>query len=331
LATNYPAALDVYTRPLAADPMDNPSHSGVHDNSFDAIEAIEAKVGIAASTPVANSVLAGTAAGNSSWSSGPRLSSVADAGGTDRISISTVSPHITITCNQRITGQLDMSMAFSGTVTAINVSPTISITATWTGIQVSPTITITSGTPACYGLTGVASIRGASGGSNYIARGLNFQAIAQAFNVTTAFSELSAIYARANAAGVAGAGILTVTTAYGVQVHVDAQVLSGGVPTITTGYGVFIADPLINAGGFLVNWCGLRIENTTDPTTTNYLVEVGPATPYFRVMGNFTAAANQTPIYISEGVTPTLRQLKTVASDASGHVLPAGTLVAILV
>lgn len=72
MATNFPTSLDAY-----ADVANGPGNTifAAHVNDpHDAIEAIEAKVGIGASTPIANAVFAGTAAGVTSWSTGPTLS-----------------------------------------------------------------------------------------------------------------------------------------------------------------------------------------------------------------------------------------------------------------
>jgi len=46
MATNFPAGLDVLTNPQPGDALNNPSHSAQHHNANDAIEALEAKVGI---------------------------------------------------------------------------------------------------------------------------------------------------------------------------------------------------------------------------------------------------------------------------------------------
>jgi hypothetical protein len=46
MATNFPASLDVLTNPNPGDALNNPSHSAQHHNSNDAIEALEAKVGV---------------------------------------------------------------------------------------------------------------------------------------------------------------------------------------------------------------------------------------------------------------------------------------------
>lgn len=67
MSTNYPVAADSYTRPGASDVMNSPGHAAQHDNAYDAIEAIEAKLGIGSSTPVADRFLVGTAVGTSAW------------------------------------------------------------------------------------------------------------------------------------------------------------------------------------------------------------------------------------------------------------------------
>lgn len=50
MATNYPNNLDTLTNPTPTSPVTNPSHSAQHANANDAIEAIEAYVGVAGST-----------------------------------------------------------------------------------------------------------------------------------------------------------------------------------------------------------------------------------------------------------------------------------------
>ncbi len=64
---SYPGALDSLTNPLGSDPLSAPSHAGQHGTANDIAEALEAKLGIGSSTPVAGTVLAGTGAGASAW------------------------------------------------------------------------------------------------------------------------------------------------------------------------------------------------------------------------------------------------------------------------
>jgi len=46
VATNFPASLDSLTNPTSSDSLNSPSHSAQHANSNDAIEALQAKVGV---------------------------------------------------------------------------------------------------------------------------------------------------------------------------------------------------------------------------------------------------------------------------------------------
>jgi hypothetical protein len=50
MAITFPTTLDSLTNPSASDPMTSPSHATQHANANDAIEALEAKVGINSST-----------------------------------------------------------------------------------------------------------------------------------------------------------------------------------------------------------------------------------------------------------------------------------------
>jgi len=46
MATNFPTTLDSLTNPSAGNTLNSPSHSTQHANSNDAIEALQAKVGV---------------------------------------------------------------------------------------------------------------------------------------------------------------------------------------------------------------------------------------------------------------------------------------------
>jgi len=46
VATNFPSSLDTLTNPTSGDSLNSPSHSGQHADANDAIEALQAKVGV---------------------------------------------------------------------------------------------------------------------------------------------------------------------------------------------------------------------------------------------------------------------------------------------
>lgn len=50
MATNFPTGLDALTNPISTDTLNSPSHAGQHTDANDAIEALQAKVGVNGST-----------------------------------------------------------------------------------------------------------------------------------------------------------------------------------------------------------------------------------------------------------------------------------------
>jgi hypothetical protein len=46
MSTNFPTTIDSLTNPLSTDTLDSPSHAGQHADVNDAVEALEAKVGV---------------------------------------------------------------------------------------------------------------------------------------------------------------------------------------------------------------------------------------------------------------------------------------------
>jgi uncharacterized protein GlcG (DUF336 family) len=71
MATNFPTSLDSFFNPTTSNTLDSPSHSGQHSDLNDAVEAVEAKLGIGASpagSASANQVLMALTDGTTAWS-----------------------------------------------------------------------------------------------------------------------------------------------------------------------------------------------------------------------------------------------------------------------
>ncbi len=71
MASNFPTSLDSFTDPTSGSSLASPSHSGQHADLNDAVEKIEAKLGIGsspASSASANAVLIANGSGSTSWS-----------------------------------------------------------------------------------------------------------------------------------------------------------------------------------------------------------------------------------------------------------------------
>jgi hypothetical protein len=64
----FPSAQPVLTNPTTGNNTNSPSHAQQHADANDNIEALCAKLGIGAATPVANRLLTGTGVGTSDWS-----------------------------------------------------------------------------------------------------------------------------------------------------------------------------------------------------------------------------------------------------------------------
>jgi hypothetical protein len=70
MASNYPTSLDNFNNPSATDSLNSPSHSLQHADINDAVEAIEAKLGIGASpagSATAGQVLTAQGGGTAIW------------------------------------------------------------------------------------------------------------------------------------------------------------------------------------------------------------------------------------------------------------------------
>lgn len=91
MATNYPGTLDGTANvgggvePEAVTALDDstsghPTHSGLHQNLGDAVQQLETKVGVGASTPSANQVLACVSGSTSTWSDSPAVANLTLSG-----------------------------------------------------------------------------------------------------------------------------------------------------------------------------------------------------------------------------------------------------------
>jgi hypothetical protein len=85
MPTNFPTSLDTLTNPTSGQNLNSPTHAGQHSDANDAIEAIQAKLGIGASTPTTTGhVLQVTGAGATGYGSVPppvQISAAAAAAG----------------------------------------------------------------------------------------------------------------------------------------------------------------------------------------------------------------------------------------------------------
>jgi len=190
------------------------------------------------------------------------------------------------------------------TAKILAVQEVLTATGTKSGIFVDVGYAGTHGSDALYGLNVTSRYQGTSPGTSAATYGLLF---------SVSYESAQTI---SNAVGVQGylnstaAGSGTWTAAAGLYV---SGAYDGSKPA--TAYGLRIGSGTAPAG--VVTFYGVRVEDSA--ATNPYLLDVGPTTRYFRVIGGAAPAANQTNVYINEGGT--LRQVQWKNPDATGHLV----------
>jgi len=124
-AISYPTSLDSLTNPSGTDSVATVSHSAQHSNANDALEALEAKLGITGSTAVANSFLVGNGSGSSIWSTyatGTNITATGQGlfGSLIAQASSTIIGGLTIAGNSTTTNATSTIGAFTNIATSTN-------------------------------------------------------------------------------------------------------------------------------------------------------------------------------------------------------------------
>lgn len=288
-----------YATPAADDPMDNPSHSKGHRVYDWDTGATDGTVKVSAT----NQML---------------VANIADTGGTTRVTLAASSPHVTFTGNVRLGTTATDTHGINSVPaanTALNISPSISAS-TWYGISIAPSGTLSG---VGMGVRGNATFTIPAGATPAL-YGLNFLALGAAAGANSNASILYGVYAQPGLLCIGSGKSMNITKMAAVVGAYTNLTIIIGTAAITSAYGFYLEGRSMSAAT-VTAFYGLRLEDFTNVSGTNYLIEAGSSTPtassgLFRVMGEFTAAANETPVYISEGGTPTLRQLKTVTESS---------------
>lgn len=122
----------------------------------------------------------------------------------------------------------------------------------------------------------------------------------------------------------------TLTSGAGIRVLRPAYIF-GSRRRADTQYGIVIEDQFCAVGyNVPTTVYGLKIDDISGGTN-RYLLELGPATPYLRLLAGAAPGANLTNLYLAEGAAPTLRRVQWVDPGAGGANLVAGQRVLVLV
>jgi len=292
----------------------------------------------AAHTGFAGTGVANTFAALQTFSAGLQLAAgqtIRDSGGgggTGRILLATASPHLTLTGDVQIDGKVAIQSAVPAAQTMLTISPTFTGVTAWKGVAMAPTLEFASGNSrTAYGLSANASATIANTSSGHSLIGLDFLLSAAAgAGVTAGILEAAAVIGRSFLFPTATTATLNVTALRNYKAPAPAITAGQGFfgAVNITDFAHFYAAPwaLSNASVAVTRARGIHIEDISGTSfATIHLLELGPATPYFRVVGGAAPGANLTNVYVNENGT--LRRVQWKA----GNALVAGDKVMVLV
>lgn len=232
----------------------------------------------------------------------------------NRLKLAAASPNILLTGQTRIDGDVGIN-TFPNPTYGIDINKTATTIAR--GLRAMVYCDSAAGFTTATGVFGFAYHRGAAASGG--AQGLSF----------TGGILAAATGANMTVRGIQ-AGVLTQAGAYTVSYLCGLEVtaaLSGPAP-LQAAYGLNVPDYGQAATPAVYGVC---IADQTQGVLRRCL-EVGPTgSPYFRVLGGWVGVANQTPVYLVEGVGPTLRQVRWMDPGAGGGNFVGGERVMVLV
>ncbi len=260
-----------------------------------------------------------------------RAQYIADTAGNTRITTSAASPHVKLERDVHIYG--------------ISAGPRLRV-----GFTPPAGDTVIEATAhfGAYGIAATVSLFKAS----HIGGGINVgtgSTVTGVFGLPIVFASVGALflniyglsfipYVTAGAGGSTVAQIFGTFTTYGVTSYsgtiadaagcvVRAPAITGTLHSVTLSTGVRIEN--YGNSAYTVDAYGLHILDMTLNTGFQRLMEVGPSTPYLRLVGGGNPAANQTNLYLKEAAN--LRQVRWMDPGAGGANFAGGERVMILV
>ncbi len=233
---------------------------------------------------------------------------IGDSGGTVRITVATASPFITLgdgvtdnTGHTVIQGKVRMGQSLDAI--AVDTYGELRIDGSpgsrGVGLLVCEGLAATVPSATIEGVAGLAAK--STDGNTTLCAGLNFEAWGQFYSGTlTALEGIRvSLYHKPYSPAV-------ITNARGI--HVYRPVGSAATDRPQGVAGLYIEDQY-SFSGLTTPTTVIAIKcDDLSGGTNRYLLELGPATPYLRLIGGAAPGANQTNLYLAEGVTPTLRR-----------------------
>lgn len=216
-----------------------------------------------------------------------------------------------LTGSQHITSVLSVMNCAIDATKWLNISPTGPSGNALTGISLNPSSPMLTGNNATfYGITGAPIGLIGSGSSGAQLRGLSFLAAVGGGGGGATATLLASIWTRL------GVVALNATLAKAVHFLADPPLIFAGAPAVTEYVGLELGDMGKHAS--IVDSYGLRIANMTLNTGVRRLLELGPASPFLRLVGGAVPPANTSHLWLDFGGT-----LRRVSRNGATGVLSA--------
>lgn len=282
-----------------------------------------------------------TASGLWTFDAGIKLASgqaIKDSGSNTRIALSTVAgAHVSLTDDVKVAGNLSLKGSTYVAGDILRISPAAISTGSGDHIYfigIEPVVTFAASSKTVVGIQGSPQFKfgGAYTGANI--RALSFTCAVTDVGmsgVTASITDMTGVQAICTVITYSHASnVINITNMRGVEVSLSAQDAVGTV-TVLKAYGVHVKEISATLDR-ITDYYGIRVEDALAIIDECYLLEIGPTVPYFRVLGDWSGSANETPVYIKEGASPTLKHLQTVTwSGGAAHGFSDGDLVCVLV
>jgi len=215
---------------------------------------------------------------------------IRDSDGNDRITLSTASPHHTLTGDARTTGRAGVHSAIDSAA-FLGVSPNSEDLTNQSLIKCLPT-NCSVGNGFVYGFLATPVVK-VNAATTPTLLGLSFN-LAAGYPGTGATAILRSVYNQLQLILYSG----TVSEMCGYR---QRQPVIMGTPVITVSRGFHIENQGGNA--YIADVESLKIDDITLNTGHRYLLEAGPATPYLRLVGGGNPPANRSNLYLKFGST----------------------------
>lgn len=252
-----------------------------------------------------------------------RVNYLADTAGTDRIRLQAASPHSYFTGNVQISQNLGVGLASVPPVdnsVTLKVSPVFNHAVAWGNVdivQVRPIVTMAMGAAGGWyqAINGVFEVRITNAATAYVT-GLLFSAIARGH--TAHVNTAAALWGANVSYGVVRVvGTLNVIEAGGLVV-ISPTAFGGPFINVATAYGIWVKDPSNSSFNAITTVYSLKLDDILSGTN-RYLIEAGPATPYFRVVGGAAPGANLSNVWLTvNNGAAVLRQIEIGAAGSGG-------------